>query len=249
MQQILAAVSMTVFPCLCTSLGAGAVFLARPTQGGGAGQGVAGGVMLAACVFNLLLPAAEGGWLPPAAGLVAGAALLLLAERLAGALEENGPKPKDHRGRHGGWGTALAIALHNLPQGMVVGLAAAGGAGQDAAAAAGVLALSVGIGLQNLPEGAAVSLPIYRAGGGRWRAFGAGVASGLVEPAGAALAAALAGGVLAGLMPWLLALAAGIMLGAALQEPLAAAAKQGAAGVLAVAVGFGLLMALNLALG
>ena len=131
---------------------------------------------------------------------------------------------------------------------MVVGLAA-GSTGPTGAAAAGALALSVGIGLQNLPEGAAVSLPIWRAGGGRWRAFGAGVASGLVEPFGAALAAVLAGGMLAGLMPWLLALAAGVMLAAAMQEPLAAAVQQGAPGVLAVAVGFGLLMALNLALG
>lgn len=245
MHQILAAVSMTIFPCLCTALGAGAVFLARPAPGGGAGQGLAGGVMLAACVFNLLLPAAESGWLAPAAGLVAGAALLLLAERLAGALEGGEERP----GRTGGWGAALAIGLHNLPQGMVVGLAVAGGGDHTGAAAAGALALSVGIGLQNLPEGAAVSLPIWRAGGGRWRAFGAGVASGLVEPFGAALAAVLAGGMLAGLMPWLLALAAGVMLAAAMQEPLAAAVQQGAPGVLAVAVGFGLLMALNLALG
>lgn len=244
MHQILTAVSMTAFPCLCTALGAGAVFLARPVPGGGPGQGLAGGVMLAACVFNLLLPAAESGWLAPAAGLVAGAALLLLAERLAGALENGSDRP----GRSGGWGAAVAIGLHNLPQGMVVGLAAAGAAGQTGAAA-GALALSVGIGLQNLPEGAAVSLPIWRAGAGRWRAFGAGVASGLVEPLGAALAAVLAGGVLAGLMPWLLALAAGVMLAAAVQEPLAAAAQQGAGGVLAAAVGFGLLMALNLALG
>ncbi|OUN17722.1 hypothetical protein B5G38_01155 [Gemmiger sp. An87] len=205
---------------------------------------MAGGVMLAACVFNLLLPAAESGWLAPAAGLVAGAALLLLAERLAGALE-NGERV----GKPGGWGAAVAIGLHNLPQGMVVGLAAAGTAGQTGAAAAGALALSVGIGLQNLPEGAAVSLPVWRAGAGRWKAFGAGVASGLVEPLGAALAAVLAGGVLAGLMPWLLALAAGVMLAAAVQEPLAGAAQQGAGGVLAAAVGFGLLMALNLALG
>ena len=244
MHQILTAVSMTAFPCLCTALGAGAVFLARPAPGGGPGQGLAGGVMLAACVFNLLLPAAESGWLAPAAGLVAGAALLLLAERLVGALENGSDRP----GRSGGWGAAVAIGLHNLPQGMVVGLAAAGTAGQTVAAA-GALALSVGIGLQNLPEGAAVSLPIWRAGAGRWRAFGAGVASGLVEPLGAALAAMLAGGVLAGLMPWLLALAAGVMLAAAVQEPLAAAAQQGAGGVLAAAVGFGLLMALNLALG
>ena len=244
MHQILTAVSMTAFPCLCTALGAGAVFLARPAPGGGPGQGLAGGVMLAACVFNLLLPAAESGWLAPAAGLVAGAALLLLAERLAGALENGSDRP----GRSGGWGAAVAIGLHNLPQGMVVGLAAASTAGQTGAAA-GALALSVGIGLQNLPEGAAVSLPIWRAGAGRWRAFGAGVASGLVEPLGAALAAMLAGGVLAGLMPWLLALAAGVMLAAAVQEPLAAAAQQGAGGVLAAAVGFGLLMALNLALG
>ena len=244
MHQILTAVSMTAFPCLCTALGAGAVFLARPAPGGGPGQGLAGGVMLAACVFNLLLPAAESGWLAPAAGLVAGAALLLLAERLAGALE-NGERV----GKPGGRGAAVAIGLHNLPQGMVVGLAAAGTAGQTGAAAAGALALSVGIGLQNLPEGAAVSLPVWRAGAGRWKAFGAGVGSGLVEPLGAALAAVLAGGVLAGLMPWLLALAAGVMLAAAVQEPLAGAAQQGAGGVLAAAVGFGLLMALNLALG
>ena len=244
MHQILTAVSMTAFPCLCTALGAGTVFLARPAPGGGPGQGLTGGVMLAACVFNLLLPAAESGWLAPAAGLVAGAALLLLAERLAGALE-NGERV----GKPGGWGAAVAIGLHNLPQGMVVGLAAAGTAGQTGAAAAGALALSVGIGLQNLPEGAAVSLPVWRAGAGRWKAFGAGVASGLVEPLGAALAAVLAGGVLAGLMPWLLALAAGVMLAAAVQEPLAGAAQQGAGGVLAAAVGFGLLMALNLALG
>ena len=244
MHQILTAVSMTAFPCLCTALGAGAVFLARPAPGGGPGQGLAGGVMLAACVFNLLLPAAESGWLAPAAGLVAGAAHQRLAERLAGDLG-NGERV----GKPGGWGAAVAIGLHNLPQGMVVGLAAAGTAGQTGAAAAGALALSVGIGLQNLPEGAAVSLPVWRAGAGRWKAFGAGVASGLVEPLGAALAAVLAGGVLAGLMPWLLALAAGVMLAAAVQEPLAGAAQQGAGGVLAAAVGFGLLMALNLALG
>ena len=101
----------------------------------------------------------------------------------------------------------LAVTLHNLPEGMVVGLAAALALHGDADAVSGALALSLGIGLQNIPEGAAVSLPLMQAGQGRRKAFCAGAASGLVEPLGALLALALAGWVSAAL-PWLMSAAA-----------------------------------------
>ena len=141
---------------------------------------------------------------------------------------------------------AMGIALHNLPEGMVVGLAAVLAMGGSAEMRAGAAALSVGIGLQNLPEGAAVSLPLHRAGQSRNKAFAAGVASGLVEPVGGVIAALLAGWVSA-LMPWMLAGAAGVMVAITLQDlvPDAIKTRWGAA---ALWLGFVLMMAMDLAL-
>ena len=140
----------------------------------------------------------------------------------------------------------MGIALHNLPEGMVVGLAAVLAMGGSAEMRAGAAALSVGIGLQNLPEGAAVSLPLHRAGQSRNKAFAAGVASGLVEPVGGVIAALLAGWVSA-LMPWMLAGAAGVMVAIALRDlvPDAIETRWGAA---ALWLGFVLMMAMDLAL-
>lgn len=251
MNHIVVAVSMTVFPCLCTILGAGLVFLVGHEQSPGSRRsmmGLAAGIMLAGSVFSLLLPSIQqaqqtgkNAWLAPSGGLAAGTVLLLVAERLANELFEEG---KDHSGR-----IVLAVALHNLPQGMVVGLTAAMGAMGQPDAAAGAMALSLGIGLQNIPEGAAISVPVRQAGASRLGAFGAGVASGLVEPLGAALAGALAGYVLAGMLPWLLSLAAGAMLCVVVQEMIPQAVEEGGVGVLAIALGFALMMALNIALG
>ena len=235
-------------PAFCTSLGAASVFLlhrhaaARSTR---MLDGAAAGIMLAASVWSLLLPAIERArsgplpaWLPPAAGLVLGAGGLLWLERAAGQLlaAEAG------RGRR----MVLAVTLHNLPEGMVVGLAAALALRGEADAVNGAIALAVGIGLQNIPEGAAVSLPL--AGGGRGRAFCAGVASGLVEPVGALLALALAGWVSAAL-PWLMSAAAGCMVCVTAAEMIpAAVADDESAGVLSVVAGFALMMALDVAL-
>lgn len=243
-QLVAAALKAAAFPCACTALGALAVVALRRPAGERASRvllGFSAGVMLAACLFSLLLPAIDragpAGWWQAGAGLLAGVALLMGTEAAAGQLL------RGERGR-----VTLAITLHNLPEGMVVGLAAALGTAGDPEALAGAAALSLGIGLQNIPEGAAVSLPVRQAGASRAKAFGAGAASGLVEPAGAVLAALLAAPV-AGALPWLLSMSAGAMLCATLEELVPAACGRGRAGTAALAVGFAVMMALDVALG
>ena len=199
-----------LFPAACTTLGAAGVFLLR-RQARPCTQrilcGMAAGIMLAASVWSLLLPAIERGrglalpaWIPSAIGLVLGAVGLLQVEQFAGQLLAGGA---GHSGR-----MILAVTLHNLPEGMVAGLAAAMALTGEPDAISGALALSLGIGLQNIPEGAAVSLPLAHNGRTRSQAFFAGAASGLVEPLGALLAFALAEWVSTAL-PWLLSAAAG----------------------------------------
>ena len=165
---------------------------------------------------------------------------LLRLEQAAGRLLCSGA---GHCGR-----MVLAVTLHNLPEGMVVGLAAALALSDEPDAASGALALALGIGLQNLPEGAAVSLPLLQKGESKKRAFFAGAASGLVEPVGALLALALAGWVSAAL-PWLMSAAAGCMVCVTAQEMIPEAVENDEpAGVISVVLGFALMMALDVAL-
>ena len=181
--------------------------------------------------------------LAPAAGLVLGAVGLLRLEEAAGRLMHTGSKEHGRMGR-----VVLAVTLHNLPEGMVVGLAAALALQGEPEAVSGALALALGIGLQNIPEGAAVSLPLAQAGQGRRKAVGAGAASGLVEPLGALLALALAGWVSAAL-PWLMSAAAGCMVCVTAQEMIPEAVEQDEpTGVISVVLGFALMMALDIAL-
>ena len=233
MNVYLFAAVILLLPALCTALGAAGVFLVRRADEPRTRRmlcGMAAGIMLAASVWSLLLPAierAEAGtlpvWLAPAVGLVLGAVGLLRLEEAAGRLMHTGSKEDGRMGR-----VVLAVTLHNLPEGMVVGLAAA-------------LALALGIGLQNIPEGAAVSLPLAQAGQGRRKAFCAGAASGLVEPLGALLALALAGWVSAAL-PWLMSAAAGCMVCVTAQEMIPEAVEQDEpAGVISVVLGFALM--------
>ena len=142
----------------------------------------------------------------------------------------------------------LAVTLHNLPEGMVVGLAAALALEGSPEAVSGALALALGIGLQNIPEGAAVSLPLLRSGQSRGRAFLAGAASGLVEPLGGLMALAVAGWVSAAL-PWLMSAAAGCMVCVTAQEMIPQAVEPDeSAGVISIVLGFALMMALDVAL-
>lgn len=239
---------LVCIPAGCTALGAAGVFFLRRRPTVWLQQvllGFAAGVMLAASVFSLLLPAVEraaGGtlpaWLPATAGLCIGALGLLWLQQRTACLWGG---ECDSMGR-----VVLAITLHNLPEGMVVGLALALAASGEKQALAGALALCFGIGLQNIPEGAAVSLPLRHTGQSRRQAFGWGVLSGMAEPLGAVLAMGLAGWV-GPAMPWLMAAAAGVMLCVTAQEMIPQAA-QARGGVVSVLLGFALMMALDLAL-
>ena len=177
---------------------------------------------------------------PPLAQHSGNAVGLLQVEQFAGQLLAGGA---GHGGR-----MVLAVTLHNLPEGMVAGLAAALALTGEPDAISGALALSLGIGLQNIPEGAAVSLPLAHNGRTRSQAFFAGAASGLVEPLGALLAFALAEWVSTAL-PWLLSAAAGCMVCVTAQEMIPQAVEgDEPVGVVSIVLGFALMMALDVAL-
>ena len=238
----------TSFTFLMTALGAATVFFFARTvceRAQGALLGFAAGVMTAASVWSLILPAieqtaAEGRlppFLPAAAGIVLGALLLAL-------LDEFTRQRGGERVTHSDFLLLSAITLHNIPEGMAVGLAFALAA--DGEGLAGAAALALGIGVQNFPEGAAVALPLYQSGQSKLRAFVTGVLSGAVEPLFGVLVVLAAARVHA-LMPWLLSFAAGAMLYVVAEELLPrAGSRRGTCGFL---VGFLFMMVLDVALG
>ena len=252
METILWAAGGTGFTFLMTALGAAAVLPFGKAVGAGVQRalyGLAAGVMLAASVFSLLLPAieaAEGlypGWLAAGGGMLFGTLTFMAVDRALGA-----KLPEPGGGRKRTMLLTTAMTLHNIPEGMAVGLSfalAAEGGGLSAA-----MALALGIGIQNFPEGAAVSLPLRQEGLSRGRAFGRGAASGVVEPLFGILAAAVYGAVRP-VMPWLLAFAAGAMLYVTVEELIPQAQLDGKAdyGTLSVMAGFLIMMALDVALG
>ena len=247
---VLWAAGGTGFTFLLTSLGAATVFLFRREMAGRAQEiffGFAAGVMMAASVWSMLIPSVEQakelslpGWLPAGVGFPLGAAMMIGLDRLASRLRGGAGERREL--------LFLAITIHNIPEGMAVGLAFALAAkqGGEPALLASATALAIGIGIQNFPEGAALALPIWQETGRPGVAFGRGVLSGTVEPLAGIAAALLAGGV-ALLMPWLLALAAGAMLYVVVEEMLPEARSR--IGTLGVMGGFLLMMVLDVALG
>ena len=253
-----------MIPFLGTSLGAGCVFLMR----GGLRQGVqraltgfAAGVMVAASVWSLLLPALEeaeaagmGVWafVPAAGGFWCGVLFLLALDRLIPHLHQYAARPEGPPARLSRVAMLLlAVTLHNIPEGMAVGVVYAGlHSGEGGISAAGAMALSLGIAIQNFPEGAIVSMPLRAEGAGRGRAFRGGMGSGAVEPL-AAVATLLAAGLVTAALPWLLAFAAGAMLYVVVEEliPEMSAGEHSDIGPAAFALGFTLMMALDVALG
>ena len=248
-----------LLPFWGTSLGAACVFCLQRAPSAVLRrvlEGFAAGVMTAASVWSLLIPAMEQSaamgrlsFIPAAVGFALGILFLLILDQVIPHQHMNSDTPEGHRSTLGkNTMLFLAVTLHNLPEGMVVGLAAALALRGEPDAISGALALALGIGLQNIPEGAAVSLPLAQAGQGRRKAFCAGAASGLVEPLGALLALALAGWVSAAL-PWLMSAAAGCMVCVTAQEMIPEAVEQDEpAGVISVVLGFALMMALDIAL-
>ena len=246
-----------IIPFLGTALGSAFVFFMKremPALLQKVLLGFASGVMVAASVWSLIIPAIEMGQgasavVPPVVGLLGGFAFLLLIDYVTPHLhatgEAEGPKSRLSRTTK----LALAVTIHNFPEGMAVGVAIAGALTADFNMA-GALALSLGIAIQNVPEGAIISMPLRAEGNSRRRAFGIGTLSGIVEPIGGALVLLLSTAVL-GIMPYMLAFAAGAMLYVVVEEliPEYSQGKHSNIGTVGFALGFALMMILDVLLG
>ena len=251
MRSLSLAADGTIFTFMMTALGAAFVFCFKDSISHRANRlclGFAGGVMSAAAVFSLLLPAAEqtsaaGGsavWVT-AAGFMFGAGLMAALDLL---LE------RAMRGDEGGRRRLLlisAVTLHNIPEGMAVGLSFALAAQGNAAALAGACALALGVGVQNVPEGAAISLPLRQSGVSRMKSFGLGALSGVVEPIAGVLAALFVSAA-AQMLPALMCASAGAMMWVVFGEMLPEAGQR-RDGALAAVIGYVLMMALDIGLG
>jgi ZIP family zinc transporter len=263
MREILWVAAGTGFVFLMTCLGAAMVFFFRARSGRAMQTlflGFAAGIMVAAAVFGLLVPAiaeaeANGdiGWIPAAGGFALGVLFLFVLDRLIPHLhpETNtleGPSSSLKR-------TTLlvsAVTLHNIPEGMAVGLSFALAAQHsgDASLYASAIALALGIGIQNFPEGAAVALPLRQEGMGSAKAFLIGCLSGAVEPVFGIFMILVAAHIVP-YMPWLLSFAAGAMFYVVVEEliPESHLGEHSNAGTMAVMAGFLLMMILDVALG
>lgn len=256
------ALAATLFTWFMTALGASVVLWRRsfPQPFLDAMLGFAAGVMIAASYWSLLEPALKLSedravpWMPAAVGFVAGGVFLRILDALLPHLHV-GFKTEEAEGLPTPWRRSvllvLAVTLHNIPEGLAVGVAfGAVSAGIPEAALSGAVALALGIGIQNLPEGVAVSAPLRREGLGPIKCFWYGQLSGTVEPVAAVFGAALAASSLA-LLPYALSFAAGAMIFVVVEEVIPEAQRGGHADLVTMAcmVGFVLMMVLDVALG
>ena len=251
-----------LIPFIGTAAGAACVFFLRQDLKLGVQRaltGFAAGVMVAASIWSLIVPAIEqsagkGNWafLPAFIGFWLGILFLLLLDHIIPHLHQGidqaeGPKSGLPRTVM----MVLAVTLHNIPEGMAVGVVYAGlMSGSGTITAGGALALALGIAIQNFPEGAIISMPLYAEGRSKPKSFWLGVLSGAVEPVFGALTVAIAALVVPA-MPYLLSFAAGAMLYVVVEEliPEMSAGEHSNIGVVSFAIGFSLMMALDVALG
>ena len=251
-----------LLPFAGTTLGAAMVFLLREQMAAWVQKlllGFASGVMMAASVWSLLIPsidmASESGgvaWMPAVVGFLCGMFSLLLFDSFVPHLHLDASEPE---GVKSGLGRStmlfLAVTLHNIPEGMAVGVVLAGAmSGSAGITMAGALTLALGIAIQNFPEGAIVSMPLRESVKSRWKALGYGVGSGVVEPL-AGLATILLIEVLQPILPFLLAFAAGAMIYVVVEEliPESQSGRHSNVATIGVAFGFALMMLLDVALG
>ena len=259
-QELFYAALGTGFTCLATVLGAATVFVFRRDLSPAVQRvflGFAAGVMIAASVWSLLIPAMEmageqggGVLLPVGGGFLLGGVFLLALDGLLPHLHPGSDQPEGLPARlRRTTMVVLAVTLHNIPEGMAVGLSFAIAA-REGGALAGAVALALGMALQNFPEGAAVSLPLRSQGTARGRAFLCGAASGVVEPV-FGLITVLAAGAVTPAMPWILSFAAGAMIYVVVEEliPEAHLGEHSHAGTLSVMAGFLVMMLLDVLLG
>lgn len=258
---VLYALGGTGFTFLMTVLGAGMVFFFRHDLSANVQKvflGFAAGVMIAASVWSLLMPAITmakaqgmGVALPVGGGFVLGGLFLMLLDRLMPHLHIGSSEPEglpSHLKRT--TMIVLAVTLHNIPEGMAVGLAFAVAAQDPASGLAAAVALAIGMGLQNFPEGAAISLPLKSEGMKSGKAFFYGAMSGIVEPIFGILTVFVAASI-TGLMPWILAFAAGAMIYVTVEEliPEAHLGEHSHLGTVSVMTGFLVMMLLDVLLG
>lgn len=251
-----------LLPFIGTALGAAMVFFLRDEISPRLQKillGFASGVMMAASVWSLLLPAIDIAaeqkmiaWLPAAVGFVGGMLFLLLLDTLIPHLHVNSNEAEGIQSKLGRSAKLmLAVTLHNIPEGMAVGVVLAGAMVENAGITfAGAMALSLGIAIQNFPEGAIISMPIKGDGNSKGRSFLYGMLSGIVEPIAAVITIVLIDHLLPAL-PFLLAFSAGAMIYVVVEEliPESQSGKHSNIATIGVAVGFTLMMILDVALG
>lgn len=244
-----------LLPLLGTMLGSAFVFFMKkeiPDRLQKTMLGFASGVMVAASVWSLLIPSMEmerGGMVPATAGFMLGMFFLLLLDELTphlhlGAAKAEGPRSKLSRTAM----LALAVTLHNLPEGMAVGVVFAGH--DQGLTLSAALAVSIGIAIQNIPEGAIISMPMHAEGNSRWRSFLIGSLSGVVEPIGSILILLMASA-LGVALPYLLSFAAGAMMYVVVEEliPETAQGRHTNLSTVGFALGFVLMMGMDVLLG
>lgn len=251
-----------IIPFIGTTLGSAMVFLMRKNMPAWVEKlllGFAAGVMIAASIWSLLIPSLNMGaesfkisWLPACLGFLAGMGFLLLLDSLIPHIHV---KSSEAEGLKSNWKKStmlvLAVTLHNIPEGMAVGITLGGAiSGAGGLTMAGAMALSLGIAIQNFPEGAIVAMPLETAGHSKTKAFLLGTLSGAVEPVAAIITMLLTSQVI-GIMPYLLSFAAGAMLYVVVEEliPESQVGRHSNIATIGVAIGFALMMVLDVTFG
>lgn len=249
-------------PFLGTTLGAAMVFLMKKEINKKVEKillGFASGVMIAASVWSLLIPSIEMAetqgkvaWIPAAIGFLLGIVFLLVLDSVVPHMHLESEKPEGMKAKlKKTTMMVFAVTLHNIPEGMAVGVTFAGALAQNAGITmAGAFALAVGIAIQNFPEGAIISMPLKSEGVSKPKAFLYGTLSGIVEPIGAIITILLTNAVVP-ILPYLLSFAAGAMIYVVVEEliPESQAGEHSNIGTIGVAIGFTIMMILDVALG
>lgn len=251
-----------LIPFVGTTLGAAMVFFMKNKMNVKLEKlllGFAAGVMIAASVWSLLIPSIEMSveqgkiaWVPASAGFLFGILFLFILDSLIPHLHLKSDKPEGIKAKlKKTTMMVFAVTLHNIPEGMAVGVIFAGAlAGNTGITMAGAFALAIGIAIQNFPEGAIISMPLKSEGMSKMKAFGCGVLSGIVEPIGAVITILLTS-TITSILPYLLAFAAGAMIYVVVEElvPESQAGEHSNIGTIGVAIGFVIMMILDVALG
>jgi len=251
-----------LIPFLGTTLGSGMVFLMKNKMNKMLEKlllGFASGVMIAASVWSLLIPSIDmaesqgkNAWIPAAIGFLLGMIFLLILDSIIPHLHLNNDKPEGIKAKlKKTTMLVLAVTLHNIPEGMAVGVTFAGALiGNTGITMAGAFALAIGIAIQNFPEGAIISMPLRAEGTTKARAFLYGTLSGIVEPIGAIITILLTRAVVP-ILPYFLSFAAGAMIYVVVEEliPESQAGEHSNIGTVGVAIGFVIMMILDVALG